>query len=131
MIINTTFSIEDKVYTVEVENKPEYINCVECKGKGIIPTATGKSIGCDYCSRTGKQVKAFVAQHIVCKRIYTIGSVRFDSYDNENPVTYMCEETGVGSGTIWYEKDLFKTKSAAQARCNALNKGTINERDDN
>jgi len=44
----------------------------------------------------------------------TIGSVRIDTGD-ENPVQYMCQETGIGCGSIWYEKRLFDTEAEALA----------------
>jgi hypothetical protein len=43
----------------------------------------------------------------------TIGSVRIDTAD-ENPVAYMCKETGIGSGSIYYEKNLRATRFEAE-----------------
>jgi len=42
----------------------------------------------------------------------TIGSVRVDTSD-ERGTSYMCIETGVGSGSIYYESDLFSTHDEA------------------
>jgi hypothetical protein len=44
----------------------------------------------------------------------TIGSVQIDSADQERPVRYMCVETGVGTGTVYDEKNLFKTHPEAK-----------------
>jgi len=41
-------------------------------------------------------------------RSLTIGSVRVDTAAKESErISYMCEETGIGSGAIFYEHDLF------------------------
>jgi len=50
-------------------------------------------------------------------RQYTIGSVRHDSNerDGRSPTTYMCRETGIGSGSIYEEAKLFETEAAAMA----------------
>lgn len=47
----------------------------------------------------------------------TIGSVRFDSHDSgadSEPASYMCRETGVDSGSIWYESQLRATREEAE-----------------
>jgi len=51
--------------------------------------------------------------------VLTIGSVRVDTHDIEHPVSYMCRETGVGSGQIHCEADLFHTREEAQAAAEA------------
>lgn len=43
----------------------------------------------------------------------TIGSIRLDTNDKIHPISYMLEETGVGSGTIHYEVDLFPSEEEA------------------
>jgi hypothetical protein len=43
----------------------------------------------------------------------TIGSVRIDTAEREDPVQYMAHETGVGSGSIYRERSLYPTKDEA------------------
>lgn len=52
--------------------------------------------------------------HTPCVRSLTIGSIRIDTNDSD-PVSYMCAETGVGSGNIYSEQTLFATQDAAEA----------------
>jgi hypothetical protein len=49
----------------------------------------------------------------------TVGSVRIDTAD-DRPVSYMMEETGVGSGTIHYSENVFGDEPAALARAKEL-----------
>jgi enhancing lycopene biosynthesis protein 2 len=44
----------------------------------------------------------------------TIGSVRIDT-NHESPIEYMCVETGVGSGSVWDERQLYASREEAEA----------------
>jgi len=56
---------------------------------------------------------SYITFHPYVKTL-TIGSVRIDTHD-ENPVSYMCRETGVGSGSIYNENSLYPTHDEAMA----------------
>lgn len=49
----------------------------------------------------------------------TIGSIRIDTGDNRG-VEYMCVETGVGSGSVWKESDLYESVEVAQRVADSL-----------
>jgi hypothetical protein len=57
-------------------------------------------------------------QYVAATRQLTIGSVRVDTED-EDPITYMANETGVGCGYIHNEKDLYETRELAIAAAEA------------
>lgn len=68
-----------------------------------------RELSLDYASYTGAAVKR------------TIGSIRHDSssHFDDGPLTeYMCVETGVGSGSVYRENDLFSTEAEAQYAAN-------------
>jgi len=52
-------------------------------------------------------------------RKLTIGSVLIDTHEDRGPVSYMCRETGIGSGSIYYESKLFASKADADAHASA------------
>lgn len=62
---------------------------------------------------------------VPCTEKLTIGSIRIDTNDIDKPVSYMCVETGVGSGSVYYESDLHLTEEEAfrfaQARAVEIN----------
>lgn len=63
----------------------------------------------------------------------TIGSVRLDTNDDRHPVSYMCLETGVGSGQVHYEDSLFLTADEARNYANAqaaINTARRNEQEE-
>ena len=102
----------DKIYVGECEYAPEFIGCPDCLGtlKWTVVFADGEAleIECQTCKRgyepsTGK-IEVHKNKPVV--RHLTIGSVRFNDAD-KYPYSYMCEETGVGSGRIYYEDSVF------------------------
>ena len=50
----------------------------------------------------------------------TVGSIQIDTASrNGHPVSYMCRETGVGSGQIYYENMLHPTEEEARSKAQA------------
>jgi len=95
-----------------------YVQCPDCLGtkewRVLLPSGEEFQHDCRTCSR-GYYSEGRVAEYgdrgIVVER--TIGSIRVDTADENRPVSYMCCETGVGSGTVYDEKNLFLTKQEA------------------
>lgn len=118
-IIETKFSIGDVVYRAGITTATKKHACPDCGGsqkwKAISPAGgeyqfpcprcTGVYMGNDDLSLTYTCYEPNVTR-------LTIGSIRVDtSSDHRNE--YMCVETGVGSGSIYYEADLFHTQEEA------------------
>ena len=65
----------------------------------------------------------------MCPKLQTIR--RFDNIGSyvkggaSFNVSYMCYETGIGSGTIHYEGSLYPTLEEAQAECENRNKANL------
>ena len=94
-----------------------HTECPDCKGTGKwsweAPSGLTGEVECPRChGRRTLQQRCF-APHV---EQLTIGSVRTDTAAKpEEQVSYMCTETGVGSGSVYYENKLFFTKEDAQA----------------
>ncbi len=120
MKIETKFDLGQAVWLVKEYPKHVTIPCPGCEGRGDIPLADGTSGRCPKCY--GNKTKVNVASvdwHV--DGPMTIGNVRVSLFgvpnedEHEDERRYMCHETGVGSGTLWREPDLFATRQEAEA----------------
>jgi len=102
----------DKIYVGECEYSSDFISCPDCLGtlKWTVVFADGEAleIACQTCKRgyESSSGKIEVNKNKPVVRHLTIGSVRFDDAD-KYPYSYMCNETGVGSGRVFYENSVF------------------------
>lgn len=104
------FAVGQTVYAWRVERSREAVPCPDCLGskrwKAITPTGGEFVVDCQRCATfTSELPRLERVTHVPRVDRLTIGSVRIDSAD-ARPVSYMCVETGVGSGTVWYESSL-------------------------
>ncbi len=121
MRIETKYSIGDVVFHGRNTVTARPVECPDCKGskEWALTTPAGGSMvaPCPTCD-TLYGSTGFITKYErtpLVERL-TIGSVRFDSHDTSDgrdPVSYMCSETGVGSGSIWYESRLRNTHEEA------------------
>ena len=118
MKIKTKHSIGDVVYRSGTRNTQKQHPCPDCMGSkqwvAISPAGSEYTFACPRCQ--GGYISNQVAslrylEHIADVSELTIGSVRTDS---NTGITYMCEETGVGSGTVYDEESLFSKNREAQ-----------------
>jgi len=114
--MDARFKIGQTVWTAEAVDKAVYVECPDCKGsqKWIATSPVGENFEfpCPRCTRHDVWK---LANHtsVATTRKLTIGSVRIDTADRDSPVSYMCHETGVGSGTVWRETRLAATEEEA------------------
>lgn len=117
MKIQSKFSEGDKVWCATVEYSDNEITCPDCLGTlhWVVVFADGDAveIDCQTCKHSFESPSGRIRykNHKPCVRLLTIGSVRYDK-----EFSYMCAETGIGSGQIHYEKDLFLRKDEAEKR---------------
>lgn len=128
MKITTKFDLNQEVYPISQRETYEFIPCECCGGIGeITVSATGKERTCPECyGRRGKQVYVAKEWKVITKYVSRIGKIeteiyREEDHNNKSRISYMLEETGVGSGTIWYEEKLFATALEAQIECDKRN----------
>ena len=130
------FRIGDRVWSLHTYRERLERDCAVCEGTGEIgvvghpdlhPTCPAE--GCRY----GK-VRSESPTLLASIRPGTVGKVSAsvmvedpDDLDNvESEVRVMLYETGVGSGTVWHEHDLYATRGhAAQA---AAEVGAVDDR---
>lgn len=134
-ILKTKFSIGDRVYWATTTTEKKQHACPDCLGKkiweAISPAGEKYTFSCPRCSAGFKANRATSLDYsIFAPKVIalTIGSVRTDTNDADDRVSYMCCETGVGSGQIYREKALFAIEQEAldAAKLNATeqNKST-------
>ena len=121
MKIESKYSIGDTVYLAEAAYETVWIPCPDCLGIRAwwvwMPSGEEIAITCPTC-KYGYESRGTVEEHQCFGRVrqLTIDSVRIETYAKpERMVCYMCEETGVGSGTNWHEPQLYATCNEAKA----------------
>lgn len=123
--LTTKYDMGDTVWfaTTEVERRRH--ECPDCKGartwKAISPAGSEFEVPCPRCSTSYMGNHALSLDYSMFApraRRLTVGQIRAstekgDSFDAGN--RYMCRETGVGSGSVYSEADLFPTEEEALA----------------
>lgn len=118
MQLTTKYSVGDVVY----RKVPEYrdfrvVTCDLCNGSGSVAIAglEDRRAECPDCYGRGDLGKDFPVPAVAQK--LTIGQVTVTTRNKtdrgEKEVTYMAKETGVGSGTLHREENLFPTAEEA------------------
>jgi hypothetical protein len=132
MILETKYDIGQKVWTVTESRSAIYAPCETCKGTGKVAMTTGRQLPCPDC----QSFQAPVGQKCVGSEVHWeisaeghIGKVQVEQYGDDRPsyihkhrqVTYMLDSTGIGSGGLYYEPDVFPSREEAQAECDRQN----------
>ena len=129
--IKTKYAIGDVVYHAGTTTIQKQHPCPDCSGerkwKAKSPVGGEYSFACPRCSvryQSNSELSLEYTTHAPLVSTLTIGSVRYDShhYGDGPVVEYMCRETGVGSGSIYKEKDLFATREEAEHAAETLAK---------
>jgi hypothetical protein len=129
--ITTKYGVGDVVWHAGQTTTQQSHPCPDCLGSrewiATSPAGGKFPVSCPRCStsyQANHKLSIKYAQWTPTTNRRTIGSVRADTYSDRG-AEYMCHETGVGSGSIYYEKDLFETQeaalAAALARCAVSN----------
>lgn len=133
MKIETKFGLGDKVYKIGYDRKEEMVDCPVCGGTGQLDGKDGSKHGCPKCFGNGHGFVCRGKKWQILQQL-TLGQVTvtirksqgmpgsmFDNYKSQKTERYMAEETGIGSGSFYYSKDLFFSKEEAQAECDRRN----------
>ncbi|MBZ9894204.1 hypothetical protein LB545_07585 [Mesorhizobium sp. BR1-1-6] len=130
--ITTKYSVGDTVYRAGTTSERKRHPCPDCMGshkwKAISPAGSEYEFSCPRCSaqyNSDRDLTLDYSAYVPSVERLTIGSIQVNtapmSYDTGN--RYMCLETGVGSGSVYNEKDLFETEEAATVAAQALADG--------
>lgn len=120
MNLNPKFSIGDKVFFVSTTTTTGRHDCPDCGGSKVweakSPAGQTIEMDCPRCTRRHYDAGLSLdyTKSVPWVRELTIGSVRIDTAA-EKPISYMCQETGVGSGSVYYEESLFSDRDYADA----------------
>lgn len=124
--ITTKFGIGDTVYWASTVIAQKQHPCPDCLGsrewKATSPAGAEYTFACPRCSERYMRncdLSLKYSVHEPAVRKMTVGSVRTDSHEDK-PNSYMCRETGVGSGAVYYENDLFATEAEAMRAAEAM-----------
>lgn len=122
-VITTKYSINDVVFWASTQRETKQHPCPDCLGsrkwKAISPAGSEYDFQCPRCSArytSNDKLSLQYAEFGPHVRTLTIGSVRIDTASHFGVVSqpeYMCHETGVGSGQIYKESDLFLSQDEA------------------
>ena len=119
MIIKTKYKLGDITYKIFDYAEKSFVNCSACNGTGKV-ALEGTKYKCPKCyGFIGEWVFSESKWRIV--GAHTIGQVRAEITREDLKITYMCEETGIGSGTVHYEDSLFPDRNSAQKECDKRN----------
>jgi len=122
MKLESKYDLGDKVFWIQKRQTTVHYTCKFCEGEKKVTGANNQKRNCPDCYGYGQKTKPGPIKWQVHEQELTIGQVRIKVVANyilhyEDETDYMCLETGVGSGSIYREEDLFPTKEEAEAEC--------------
>jgi hypothetical protein len=118
MNITPRYRIGDKVFYAGTKTIRTVLPCPDCQGskkwKAESPAGEVFQFDCPRCCWQHEKYPA-VKECVPDCRTLMIGSLRFDSDQEDGEwYEYMCEETGIGSGAVYRQSDLFPDLESAE-----------------
>ena len=129
MILTSVYDLGQKVYRLlKSPQRPRREQCAPCGGVGHfeIPSDRYPRLQCPDCRGAG-WVHVESLPRVTTYSVegpLTIGKVQVEKVGHTvdpagNRTTYMMFETGIGSGNVYYEEELFRTVEAAHEAARA------------
>jgi len=115
MKFESKFNIGDRVFNIVNYPEVTYLDCPTCEGRKAI-TVGNETFTCPKCHGRGGFSKRGENKWIVKDGSLAIGQIRI-VHGPKPEESYMCLETGVGSGNVYYAKDLFTSRQEAVDEC--------------
>lgn len=127
----TRFDLGQEVVGIASAHATRVVFCQTCNREGVV-TIGGETFTCPKCNGTSKHPRHvgqrwYVSERSVVGKLDVCAYLRQDQYDHKNEIRYMLEATGVGSGRLWDEADLFATEQDALAECAKRNANKVFE----
>jgi len=126
MEIKTNFNLDQEVFRIMNTPKKVTKTCPLCKGMSRVKLeGTDRQVKCPDCSYDGMISYWEKTKWIPLgpSFIGRIGIVRYSKSfsDHKDETQYMLDDTGIGSGSLWNEEDLFATREEAEKECELRN----------
>jgi len=129
------YELGDRVHTIGHGSERIRITCKACDGKGNLIGADKGEYYCNQCAGDGYNHEFTPSAWDINLNTLTIGQQRvqitrdrialdedFNStYETVIEEEYMCQETGVGSGSVYKLAKLYPSAAAARKECKRLN----------
>jgi hypothetical protein len=127
MQITTRFSIGDTVVPIAPRTETVSDPCPACEGAGTLALVRGGTVrctakGCYDGKVTRQEIHPWAVRADLSSTVGRVSAVQ--SCQEHAPdmlgaldIRYMLFSTGVGSGTMWRERDLFATDEEARSEC--------------
>lgn len=123
MEIKTKFNLGDEVFVINCYSELVKTKCPICNGNKFI-NIKGRQFKCPNkdCYDGYLHHREDRKWHIAYNSF--VGNIKFEVYRDYGgiEISYMIDQTGIGTGSVWRENTLFATEEEAQARCDELNK---------
>ena len=126
MKFESQFSLGDRIFHIRRDTEQLYKECHKCRGKGeltiLFPGGSQEKTDCRECHdgrvRAGSQYSWRPQPNPL-----TVGKITVEVDGNDLTIqeTYMCNETGIGSGTLYRGQHMFSKHEDAERHCNHLN----------
>ena len=118
------YKIGQEVYVVSSthDSKRVHRQCDVCNSTGKVKIqGSDEKYICPYCHGL-MDTEHYGYKYVIAYYGAKIGKIVTEEYakkykKHKSRITYMLEETGVGSGTIWNENRLFSTEDEAKEFC--------------
>lgn len=131
------YRIGQKVYRASETSSSASHPCPDCLGTGkwkvITPAGAELEASCQRCGTySSSDIPSLKYQTwVAIVQPLTIGSIQIDtaagkdSHWQSDPVRYMCRETGIGSGSVYDERNLFAIEDEARTAAEAMAQARI------
>jgi len=122
MKLETKFDLGEKVWYTKTEVKNIILNpCKYCNGSGEVELKNDDKITCPRCHGNRGEHRTLYLKKPSNARSQ-IGEVQAKIFRDHRENSYMLFATGVGSGTVYSEDKIFRTKEECQVYCDIENK---------
>ena len=135
MRLMATYDLGNKVWLIRQTKPKIWTPCTFCGGSKeyidyYVKDGT-KVIGKDGTAQRCPQCNGHGGINIYLEKGWhvqgelTVGQVTMMKSGSEQEERYMCHETGIGSGSFYYVKDLYPTQEEAQSECDKRNEKAV------
>jgi len=112
------YELNQKVYYPVIEGRAHTLDCPDClnTGKWKVTTPGGEilEMNCPRCTDIHNRHSLIVEKFDPSVEMLTVGQRKVqEQLGEEDKVTYMCKETGVGSGSVYREELLYSNHAEA------------------